>query len=447
MHYKLKSYRLRLRRFARHSEKRYRDHPRLLPVLAGVSILFILSILAFTLRDHTDSLASSRLDDVNIVILHADDLTRALPTREETVGELLENAKVTINDGDVVEPALDTPIEEDDFRINVYRAAPVLIDDDGSRTMAYSAAQTPRSVADQAGLSVHPEDIVEAGPSTDFLRDGIGSKVTIKRSTPMVLNLYGASLPIRTQATTVGELLDEKGVVLQPDDSLQPSAATPLTDNIQVFVTRSGVQVISSEESIPMPVTTVEDNTLSYGTVAVRQRGSEGKKSVTYQLELRNGIEVARTKIQEVVTTAPVTQIVARGTSGKFENFNADGIPARVFCGSPKQGNWKNINVSNAALGRAMAEAKGWTGAQFNALLELFACESSWNEHAGNPNSGAYGIPQSLPASKMADPAACGGAGYLTDPQIQISWGLCYIQRRFGTPSAALDYHYRNNFY
>src|SRR5690606_10542296 len=129
--------------------------------------------------------------------------------------------------------------------------------------------------------------------------------------------------------------------------TVKPSLNTPLNENSEVFITRSGVQVISTEESIPMPVNTVDDNTLSYGTVAVRQRGSEGKKSVTYQLELINGIEVNRTIIQEVIISPPVTQIVARGTSGKFENFNADGIPARVFCGSPRQRNWKNINTNN----------------------------------------------------------------------------------------------------
>lgn len=426
-------------------EKRYKNHPWVVPVLALAALVAIGLLVVIATRSTT--IASDRLDDANIVILHSDKLTRVLPTREKTVGDFLTNAGISLKDGDVVEPALETPIEEDDFRINVYRAVPVLIEDEDKRQLTLSAAQTSRSVADQAGIIVYPEDEVTMGPSKDFLRDGVGAIVTIKRSVPVALNLYGASLPIRTQAKTVGELLAQKQITLAADDQLQPRADTAVTPNMQILVTRFGVQVVTTEESIPMPVQTIDDSTLSYGTTAVRQKGAEGKKSVTYQIDLKNGVEAGRTLLQEVVIVEPVTQIVARGTSGKFENFNADGIPARVFCGSPKQRNWKNINVSNAALGRAMAAEKGWTGAQFNALLELFACESSWNERAGNPSSGAYGIPQSLPASKMADPAACGGAGYLTDPQIQLSWGLCYIQRRYGTPSAALDYHYRNNFY
>src|SRR5690606_32869042 len=129
-------------------------------------------------------------------------------------------------------------------------------------------------------------------PSRDFLRDGVGSKVTIKRSIPVVLNLYGASLPMRTQAETVGELLEFKNVKMEEGDTVKPSADTPITEGLQVFVTRFGVQVITSEESIPMPVETVEDKSLSYGTIAVRQKGAEGKKSVTYELELETGREV-----------------------------------------------------------------------------------------------------------------------------------------------------------
>lgn len=446
MSYKFKRYRLLLRRSFRRFEKRYRHHKNTLPTVVAVAVLGFGLVLVLTLRD-SKIVTSTRLDDANIVILHAGNDTRVLPTKEKTVAGLLTNAGIELNEGDIVEPSLDAAIEEDDFRINVYRAAPVVIQDEDRRVPALSAAQTSRSIVNQVGVEVYPEDIVVTEPSRDFLRDGIGSKVTIRRSTPVVLNLYGSSLSTRTHAKTVGELLSEKHVVISDNDTVKPSLDSPLEPNTQIFVTRFGIEVISIEEGVPMPVEVVEDNSLSYGSTAIRQRGSDGKKTVTYELEMENGREVGRKIIQEVVTVQPVKQIMARGTSGKFENFNSEGIPARVYCGSPRQGNWKNINTHNAALGRVMAERKGWTGSQFNALLELFACESSWNERAGNPYSGAYGIPQSLPAEKMASTSACGGEGYLTDPQIQISWGLCYIERRYGTPSAALDFHYIKNWY
>jgi hypothetical protein len=118
-------------------------------------------------------------------------------------------------------------------------------------------------------------------------------------------------------------------------------------------------------------------------------------------------------------------------------------VPAKVFCGSPAQRNTKNIVVSNALIGKQMAERYGWTGNEWNALLELWSCESSWTHTAINPESGAGGIPQSWPASKMASV----GADYLSNPATQIEWGLRYIQSRYTTPSAALAYHYAKNFY
>jgi hypothetical protein len=63
----------------------------------------------------------------------------------------------------------------------------------------------------------------------------------------------------------------------------------------------------------------------------------------------------------------------------------------------------------------------------------LWDHESGWNYRATNPSSGAYGIPQSLPASKMAT----AGADWRTNPATQIRWGLAYIHDRYGTPCGA----------
>ena len=87
---------------------------------------------------------------------------------------------------------------------------------------------------------------------------------------------------------------------------------------------------------------------------------------------------------------------------------------------------------SNVSLGRQLAAQFG-SGGQFDALNKLWTRESGWNTTAANPSSGAYGIPQALPASKM------GGAGsdWRTNPLTQIKWGLGYIVQRYGSPAAA----------
>ena len=70
---------------------------------------------------------------------------------------------------------------------------------------------------------------------------------------------------------------------------------------------------------------------------------------------------------------------------------------------------------------------------QWACLVNLWNRESGWRTTAGNVSSGAYGIPQSLPASKMS----AFGADYLTSAQTQIAWGLNYIKGRYGTPCGA----------
>lgn len=85
----------------------------------------------------------------------------------------------------------------------------------------------------------------------------------------------------------------------------------------------------------------------------------------------------------------------------------------------------------------------GWGTDQFNALVQLWTRESGWNYRAENPSSGAYGIPQSLPGSKMATE----GADWRTNPETQIRWGLKYIKGRYGDPLGAWAHFQAHNWY
>lgn len=85
-------------------------------------------------------------------------------------------------------------------------------------------------------------------------------------------------------------------------------------------------------------------------------------------------------------------------------------------------------------VARALMAEHGWTSeAQYGCLVNLWNGESDWRWSAQNPSSGAYGIPQSLPARKMAQ----FGDDYRTNPITQIRWGLWYIEASYGTPCGA----------
>jgi hypothetical protein len=128
------------------------------------------------------------------------------------------------------------------------------------------------------------------------------------------VNLYGTQVAMRTQAKTVGELLEERNIRLAPEDSVQPTQGVAIQPNMQIFLLRKGTQISTVEEEIPMPVEQIQDNTLSIGSKAVRQQGSPGKRLVTYQIQLENGLEVSRSPIQTVEVTPPVKHIEVIGT-------------------------------------------------------------------------------------------------------------------------------------
>lgn len=91
----------------------------------------------------------------------------------------------------------------------------------------------------------------------------------------------------------------------------------------------------------------------------------------------------------------------------------------------------KKASVSPAELNEAQSYAASRVGGgeQWDCLYSLWSRESGWRWNAENVSSGAYGIPQALPGSKMASV----GADWQTNPVTQIEWGLGYINGRYGS--------------
>ena len=85
----------------------------------------------------------------------------------------------------------------------------------------------------------------------------------------------------------------------------------------------------------------------------------------------------------------------------------------------------------------------GFSEKQYKCLNSLWTKESNWNYKARNKKSGAHGIPQALPASKMSVIST----DWRTNPVTQIRWGLRYISIRYETPCNALAKHKRSNYY
>ena len=118
-------------------------------------------------------------------------------------------------------------------------------------------------------------------------------------------------------------------------------------------------------------------------------------------------------------------------------------IPVKII---PKPSNSPVIarkvsNQDNVALGKELALKAGHSETQWQCLYTLGMRESGWNHLAKNKSSGAYGIPQSLPASKLDT------FGNRHDPTVQILWFLSYVKSRYGNPCIALQHSFSHNWY
>jgi hypothetical protein len=98
---------------------------------------------------------------------------------------------------------------------------------------------------------------------------------------------------------------------------------------------------------------------------------------------------------------------------------------------------------SPRTVAHALLLRRGWSEAQWSCLDALWSRESHWRVGATNPRSGAYGIPQALPATKMA----AMGSDWRTNALTQIRWGLWYIGKSYGTPCNALAHSNSRGFY
>lgn len=379
------------------------EHPFGLPIIVFLLLVSVsLLIVGFVVWKDSRS-PTVRARENYIVIINHDDKKQIVPTDEKTVGSLLKRMRIEVKPGDRVEPAVNEDITGDNFLVNIYRSAPVAIIDGAHQTMVSSAAATPRSVVAETKTELYSEDGVSAGLTDNFvLQKSLGYRAVIDRATPVAMQLYGKPITLRTHANTVAALLKEKGVKLSKEDTVRPAANTPLTDGMQVAVVRNGIQVFTLDEAIPAPVQNVIDASLSFGSSAVRQEGTPGKVTNTYQVKVENGVEVSRKLLQTVKVTEPVPRIVAKG--------NTVNIPA------DKQ---------------AVMAAAGISPSDYAYVDYIFSRESRWNAAALNAG-GCGGLGQACPAGKLAN--VC--PNWQNDPVCQTRWFSGYASRYGGWAGA-----------
>lgn len=322
-------------------------------------------------------------------------------TNAKTVREALKAQKINFSKEDSVEPGLDEELTGAEYSINIYRAKPVVIEDGELKTKILTAAQTPRQIAEKAGLNVHNEDKLAFEESGNILEDGSINTLKITRAKEISVDLFGKTESFRTQAKTVEDFLKEKKIVLGKDDGISIDLKTQIANGLNFRIWRNGKQTLTVEEPTDFQTETIQDANKDSGYKEIKEAGEKGTKSVTYEVEMQNGKEISRKKINETEIKATKKQVVIVGTKTS--------LPAGSHT------DWMSAaGISASDQGSA------------NAIISQ---ESGWRVNATNRSSGAYGIPQALPGSKMAS----AGSDWQTNPITQLKWMNSYVVGRYGS--------------
>jgi resuscitation-promoting factor RpfB len=341
-----KQYKKEYKAYARMQKKRARKikgHPFVVPVITFLFLFFVSMVAFIGLSAQTIGAGDS-----HVVQFSIDGEKQILPTRATTVAKLLKRLEIKVGKHDVIEPQLKTPIIEDNFEVNLYRAKPVIVVEGKREVSLLAAITSPKNVAAKAGFKLYPEDRVILASAEDVLKDGIiGHKIIIDHATPVTLNLFGKTLSLRTHAKTVKELLIERGLG-DAKYSVFPPPNTKLKKDSVVFVTNPGQKVRLEEIVIPQGEVFVDDFNLPLGQTQVKNPGRPGKKVIVYSVSKKNPNQ--QKKLQEIIVTEPVDKVIARGRKIEF-----------AFEG-------------------------GFDGA----LALLRSCEGSYNSNTGNGYYGAY---------------------------------------------------------
>lgn len=340
----------------------------------GWWLLALILVFALFWTAHTTAAESSeKLGGNRLVTIHDRGQEQTVVTKAATVRGALSEANIEVSSIDVTEPQIDTPISGGHYNVNVYRARPVVVEDGASRTRVMTAAQSPAAIAKAANTTLYDEDTTKIERVDDVVADGgAGLKLSIDRATPFTFVLYGKPIQARTQSTTVGEMLKEKGVKLGADDGVSVPDTTPITSGMSVSVWRNGVQTVTIEEDIAMPVRQVYDVNQPVGYKQVQTPGKVGKKQVTYEINTQNGKEVSRKEIQSVATSQPSEQVEVIGAKSSSPAENEaiawDYFMAQGFTRNQTAGIMGNLQQEHGFRtdGDGIAQ---WTGGRLSTLL------------------------------------------------------------------------------
>lgn len=338
-----------------------------LGVAGGIlcAILLMVAIISSTqVRAQQTALSNGE----RLITVHDNGQERGILTRATTLRQAFLDANIHIDQNDLVEPGIDEQLVANNYDVNVYRARPVTVVDGSVKQKVMSPYQTAKQIAFHAGITLQNEDTAMLEANTNMVSEGAGMQMAITRATEFTLVLYGTKTTSYTQEKTVGDMLAAKDISIAPEDTLSVTKETPIQAGMIVELWRNGKQTATEEHEVAFPIEKIKDADREVGYKQVKTPGTLGKRTVTFEIEMRDGKEVARKEIQSVITKEPVKQveIVGAKLSNTFSGSFAEALARLRSC----EGKYTSIN------NRAPNPKDWYYGAyQFN--------DSTWGGYGG----------------------------------------------------------------
>ncbi|MBR2659277.1 G5 domain-containing protein [Candidatus Saccharibacteria bacterium] len=288
----------------------------------------------------------------------------------------------------------------------------VTIHDDGQQLTIKTDAATVQDAISRANIFISDTDIID--PAADSTINADNFHINIYRARP-VLVVDGITKKLVMTASYDGrEIARQAGFTVYDGDKidLSTSASTLIeTGASSIYtITRNGGQTVTVESTIPYGEEVKKDSTLDAGQEKVDRPGEDGRKVAKYQVNFVDGKEVSRELISEEVTKEPVSRVTLQGSK------------------QPVPPEWETC--------AGWAREAGVSEGDLYVALWIIYRESGCRVSAENAYSGAYGIPQALPGTKMAS----AGSDWRTNPVTQIRWMISYVNGRYGGWQGAKAY-------
>jgi transglycosylase-like protein len=367
----------------------------ILLALAGVSVYTAIMPKA---RADERSLAVGE----HIITVHDDGQSKGFITKKQTLREALAEAAIKLDRNDRTEPNIDERLVANSYNVNIYRARTVVVKDGSQLTKIITSYRTGKQIVKQAGIAVRDEDILTLSQSNSPMRDSAAEVLSIKRAVPFNFDFYGKKATSYTQAQTIGEMLAEKHIKMSANDVIVPNKDIKIARGMNVRLYRNGMQTVTVDEDIQFETEQIKDVNRDKGYKEIQTKGVNGKRTVTYEINVQNGVEVSRREINSNIIQQPVKQVEVVGT--------------KVSLPAGSHEDW-------------MAAA-GLSPSDYGYANYIFSNESGWRMTATDGTH--YGLGQTS-LSKLS--SAC--PNWQTDPVCQIKVFNGYAVGRYGSWAGA----------